>query len=193
MEPIGFVSTGDKFGRRGDIALEGLSNCTKVVDDVLVWDSSVEEHYQTVWNVLERFRQYRITINKKKFVFGSPSAHLHSYIITEDGVGAGLGKLKAVADFSVPANITDLLVFRSGKPVHILFHRGSGGGRHPWRAPQSTKRVSLESRSSSFLPSREESPGFNSGAGSFRPHSAHDDIIRRFPAQGFWPSPSPAS
>ena len=34
--PMGFISTGDEFCRRGDLALEGIGDCAKIVDDVLV-------------------------------------------------------------------------------------------------------------------------------------------------------------
>ncbi|KAG0729731.1 Retrovirus-related Pol polyprotein from transposon opus [Chionoecetes opilio] len=108
---MGFVSTGDEFCRRVDIALESVDNCTKIVDDVLVWDTTYEEHLDRVRQILERFRLHRITINRKKFMFASPTAHFCGYIISEDGVSADPGKTKAVADFPVPTNLTTLRSF----------------------------------------------------------------------------------
>lgn len=109
--PMGFVSTGDEFCRRVDTALEGVSKCTKVVDDVLVWDTTLEEHLDRLRQILERFRQHRITINRKKFVFARPTTHFCGYGISEDGVHADPAKVKAIADFPVPANITSLRSF----------------------------------------------------------------------------------
>ena len=70
MEPMGFIST-DEFCRRGNLVLEGIDNCAKVVDDVLVWDVTFKAHLQHVHQILERFREHRLSINKKKFVFGA--------------------------------------------------------------------------------------------------------------------------
>lgn len=52
--PMGFVATGDKFCHRGDVALEGVQQCAKVVDDVLLWDEDYETHLQRVGEVLKR-------------------------------------------------------------------------------------------------------------------------------------------
>ena len=38
--PMGLISTGDEFCRRGDLALEGIGDCAMMVDDVLVWDTT---------------------------------------------------------------------------------------------------------------------------------------------------------
>ncbi|KAG0722364.1 Transposon Ty3-I Gag-Pol polyprotein [Chionoecetes opilio] len=54
---------------------------------------------------------HRITINRKKFMFASPTAHFCGYIISKDGVSADPGKTKAVADFPVPTNLTTLRSF----------------------------------------------------------------------------------
>ena len=109
--PMGFISTGDEFCRRGDVALEGIENCVKVVDDVLVWDSTYEEHLQRVKRILQRCREHKITINRSKFLFANPSVNFCGYGITDKGVSADSAKVKAIADFPVPANITDLRSF----------------------------------------------------------------------------------
>lgn len=35
---MGFAATGDAFCLRGDMAFQGLQNCVKVVDDILLYD-----------------------------------------------------------------------------------------------------------------------------------------------------------
>ena len=46
--PMGFVSSGDEFSWRLDNALDGIENCTKVVDDLLVRCITYEEHLERV-------------------------------------------------------------------------------------------------------------------------------------------------
>ena len=52
--PMGFAATGDTFCLRGDAALHGISNCVKVVDDVLLYDETYLEHLQRINVVLAR-------------------------------------------------------------------------------------------------------------------------------------------
>ena len=58
--PMGLISTGDEFCRRGDLALEGIGDCAKIVADVVLWDTTFEEHIQHVRQILEGFRQHRL-------------------------------------------------------------------------------------------------------------------------------------
>ena len=83
---MGFVSTSDEFCRRMDNALEGVKDCTKVVDDLLVWSETYEEHLERVREILLRLRRQRITVNRKKFVFATPTARFCGYNISKDGV-----------------------------------------------------------------------------------------------------------
>ena len=42
--PMGFSATGDAYCLRGDMALQGMENCAKVVDDILLFDSDFNTH-----------------------------------------------------------------------------------------------------------------------------------------------------
>ncbi|XP_064088413.1 uncharacterized protein LOC135202891 [Macrobrachium nipponense] len=42
--PMGFSASGDAYCRRGDVALQGIQNCVKVVDDILVYDRDYYSH-----------------------------------------------------------------------------------------------------------------------------------------------------
>ena len=41
---MGFAATGDDFSHRGDGALQGITNCVKVVDDILTYDEELLPH-----------------------------------------------------------------------------------------------------------------------------------------------------
>ena len=109
--PMGFIATGDEFCRRGDIALEGIEKCVKVVDDVLCWDNSYSEHLNRVRSILTRCRQHGISLNRDKLVFAKTNVKFCGYEVTEFGVKAEPAKVKAISDFPVPCNITDLRSF----------------------------------------------------------------------------------
>ena len=44
--PMGFTTTGDTFCLRGDMALQGMQNYVKVVDDILLYDEDFFTHLQ---------------------------------------------------------------------------------------------------------------------------------------------------
>ena len=41
---MSFAATGDAYCHRGDVALQGLENCVKVLDDILVFDDDFPTH-----------------------------------------------------------------------------------------------------------------------------------------------------
>ncbi|XP_070000274.1 uncharacterized protein [Penaeus vannamei] len=79
--PMGFVSSGE-FCRRGDIALSGIDNCIKVIDDVLVWDTDYAQLLQRLRRILIRCRQHGITINADKFNFAAPEVQYCGYTLS---------------------------------------------------------------------------------------------------------------
>ena len=109
--PMGFSATGDEFCRRGDIALAGIPHCQKVVDDIVLWDSTYQHHIARIFQVLARCRAHGITINADKFVVALPDATFCGFRLSRAGVAADPNKVRAIAEFPVPVNITDVRSF----------------------------------------------------------------------------------
>lgn len=109
--PMGFSATGDAFCLRGDKALQGVMNCVKVVDDILLYDEDYLTHLQRLDNVLSKCRTYGITLNADKFVLAAPTVTFCGYQLSKDGVAADPEKVRAIAEFATPANLTDLRSF----------------------------------------------------------------------------------
>jgi len=72
---MGFSATGDAFCLRGDMALQGITNCVKVVDDILLFDEDFPTHLRRIHQMLTRCREYGITLNRDKFVVAAPSVN----------------------------------------------------------------------------------------------------------------------
>ncbi|KAK8372393.1 hypothetical protein O3P69_009701 [Scylla paramamosain] len=85
---MGFVATGDEFCRRGDAALDGVQQCAKVVDDILLWDEDYETHIRRVYEVLVRCRTHGITINAEKFVLAAPDVTFCGFKLSREGIAA---------------------------------------------------------------------------------------------------------
>ncbi|XP_043188392.1 uncharacterized protein K02A2.6-like [Amphibalanus amphitrite] len=109
--PMGLVSTGDEYGRRGGLALQGLNNVVKVVDDILVHDETLEDHAQHLRAVLTRCRQHGITISEKKFCCAQDEVAYCGFNLSSAGRQVDPGKITAITDFATPTNITELRSF----------------------------------------------------------------------------------
>ena len=109
--PMGFAATGDAFCLRGDVALQGVKQCVKVVDDILVYDEDYLTHLRRVNDILARCRAHGITLNAKKFVLAAPSVNFCGYRLSKDGIGADPEKVRAITEFPTPATLTDLRSF----------------------------------------------------------------------------------
>ncbi|XP_064087273.1 uncharacterized protein K02A2.6-like [Macrobrachium nipponense] len=97
--PMGFSATGDAYCLRGDMALQGVPNCVKVVDDILLSDEDLPSHLQHVHQMLTRCRQYGITLNKEKFTVAAPKVNFFGYVLSSDGIAADPDKVSAICDF----------------------------------------------------------------------------------------------
>ena len=109
--PMGFAATGDAYCYRGDLALQGLTKCVKVVDDVLLFDDDLLSHYKRTQELLTRCRSHGITLNKDKFIVAANKVNFCGYTLSDKGIAADPDRVTALRDFPTPSNITDLRSF----------------------------------------------------------------------------------
>ena len=109
--PMGLASSQDEYCSRGDTAIQGIERVEKVVDDILIYNSSAQEHLSNVVKVLDRCRKHRITLNPKKFNFMRPSVEYVGYLVGSEGVQADPKKIEAISQFPSPTNLTELRSF----------------------------------------------------------------------------------
>ncbi|XP_063860706.1 uncharacterized protein LOC135101063 [Scylla paramamosain] len=64
--PMGFAATGDAYCLRDDAALQGIKNCVKVVNDILLYDADYTTHLSRIHQVLTRCREFGITPQQGK-------------------------------------------------------------------------------------------------------------------------------
>ena len=67
--PMGFSATGDEYCRRGAQITDEPENTERVMDDTLIYDTNLKEHYEKVRRYLLRCRENHITLNRDKFEF----------------------------------------------------------------------------------------------------------------------------
>lgn len=108
--PLGFVATGDEYCRCGGIALAGVQQCVKVVEDILLWDEYYAFHLKRVQDVL-RCRAHGITINAEKLALAGPEVLFCWDRLSRNEITAEEKKVHVIFEFPKPANLTDLQSF----------------------------------------------------------------------------------
>ena len=109
--PMGFAATGDAYCYRGDQALQGMTKCIKVVDDILLYDDNLETHYHRIHELLTRCRKYGITLNRDKFTVAESRISFCGFTLSDEGIAADPGRVAALRDFPTPSNLTNLRSF----------------------------------------------------------------------------------
>ncbi|KAK3868203.1 hypothetical protein Pcinc_026391 [Petrolisthes cinctipes] len=109
--PMGLVSSGDEYNRRGDQVLGDIPRTMKVVDDILAYDTRYKDHLSHVITIIQRCDKHGITLNADKFSFAKNDVVYCGYNITPQGYTADSRKVSAIADFPRPQNLTDLRSF----------------------------------------------------------------------------------
>ncbi|XP_059095941.1 uncharacterized protein LOC131890587 [Tigriopus californicus] len=109
--PMGFISTGDSFSYRGDIAMSGL-NVQKVIDDMAAGAKEYPDLIRLTCNILERCVRYGMTVNAKKSVIGGArDIDFVGFRISRNKIEADPEKVDAIRRFPPPEDRRDLRSF----------------------------------------------------------------------------------
>jgi hypothetical protein len=109
---MGLNATGDEYNRRSDEAVGDLPKTVKVVDDLLVYEETFDEHVERVRNMLQRCRENQITVSSgRKFAFARERVAWAGYVIGPHGISPDPAKLEASTKFLAPTNITEMRRF----------------------------------------------------------------------------------
>ena len=106
--PQGFLSSGDGFNRRFDDIAAHIVRMERCVDDSLLHDNDLEEHWWRVIEFLELTGKTGIVINPEKFQFAQPTVDFAGFRISNNSVEPLPKYIDAIREFPKPENITDI-------------------------------------------------------------------------------------
>ena len=110
--PYGVASISEHYNRRMDEALQGMPPFyRKVVDDVVIFSSSLEEHIQHVREFLSRCEERGISLNLGKLQLAKRSVKFAGFVVSGEGYGPNPQLTEALSAFPTPRNISDLRSF----------------------------------------------------------------------------------
>ena len=105
--PQGFLASGDAYTSRYDQIIIDVQQKVKIVDDVLLYDSDIEEAFYHTFDFLSLGYQNGIVFNVSKFVFCELEVEFAGLRLTAEGVAPAKSMLAAIIDFPTPTNLTD--------------------------------------------------------------------------------------
>ena len=109
--PFGITSAPEHFQRRmGDI-VSGLEGVVCLVDDILVFGETQEEHDRCLTAVLARIKDAGLTLNREKCQFNRTSIKFLGQVVDGVGIRPDPDKLVAIQEMKPPTNITELRRF----------------------------------------------------------------------------------
>jgi len=112
--PFGLCNAPATFQRYVDASLRGLIGkiCAAFFDDCLVYTTgSIEEHAEHVRTVLDRLSRAGLECNMKKCKFAYDEMLFVGHIVSKGTVRPDPNKVRAVTDFPVPTNLSELRSF----------------------------------------------------------------------------------
>lgn len=106
--PFGLNCSQDLFQCKIDECFADLEGITTIVDDILVYGSSREEHDRNLRRVLNTSREKGIKLNRDKLEVGVTEVTYFGHVLSSEGVKADPTKVKAISDMPPPTNKSEL-------------------------------------------------------------------------------------
>ena len=148
--PFGISSAPAFFQRRMSNLLTGMEGTVCLMDDILIYPSSQEEHYGRLRKVLEKLRKSEVTLNRQRCVFSVPKIKFLGQVIDQNEIRSDPDKVKAVLQLKEPTYTAEVrrvlgMVNHLGKFIPNLAEKTeplrkllSKQNAWIWESPQST-------------------------------------------------------
>ena len=104
--PFGITSAPEHFQRRMQRVLQGLEGVLCLMDDVLVYGGSPEEHDRRLEMVLARIRESGLTLN-----FSQSSVKFLGHVLSASGISSDPDKVTAIMQMRRPTTVSRVRQF----------------------------------------------------------------------------------
>jgi hypothetical protein len=105
--PFGLNSSSEVYQRTMEQLFSGYP-CKIIVDDILVWGVTREEHDRNLQSVLKRCEEVNMQLNKSKCKIRVTELSYIGHLLTDEGVIPDPAKIKAVTEMPPPEDKTGL-------------------------------------------------------------------------------------
>ena len=108
--PMGLSCSSDEWNARSDEAIKGLPGVIKLVDDILVQGTSIQQLRERTLELLKKCREAQMTLSASKRQVGT-EVNFAGFIIGDQGTRMDDRKLQAIRDFPAPTDVSSLRSF----------------------------------------------------------------------------------
>ena len=108
--PFGLNTASEVFQQAMERLFEN-EPCAIIVDDILIWGSTIEEHDANLRKVLDRAREIGLKLNMKKCKFRARQVTFVGHLFTDEGLRPDESKTHAISDMPPPEDVAGLLRF----------------------------------------------------------------------------------
>ena len=109
--PFGVSSAPELFQQRMSRILERLEGVVVLMDDVLDFGSTKEEHDTRLMKVLKRLEEVGATLNRAKCEISRPTIKFLGHILDKQGIQADPEKTSAIMKMEAPKSVSDVRRF----------------------------------------------------------------------------------
>ena len=109
--PFGITSAPEHFQKRMSKILQGLEGIVCLIDDILVYGKTQEEHGKRLATVLHKIAAAGVTLNEDKCEIAKTQVKFLGQLIDKHGIHPDPGKVSAIKQMKAPTNITELRRF----------------------------------------------------------------------------------
>jgi hypothetical protein len=102
--PMGYVSSGSVFQQLMNIAMAEIPKVIPLMDDILVYADSEDQHDSALLHVLKKLDEMNLTVSPQKMVIGQPSVKFNGHLLSKDGVQPLQSNVAAILDMPKPSN-----------------------------------------------------------------------------------------
>ena len=106
--PFGITSAPEIFQRQMSTLLKDHEGVVVVMDDILVYGATTEEHDRSLNAVLRTVKDSGLKLNRAKCHFGKSEIQYFGHLISADGLRPDPSKVKAVTQMASPTSVEEL-------------------------------------------------------------------------------------
>ena len=107
----GVASASGLWQKSMEQVLQGLDGVKVILDDMLVFGATKEEHLRNLENVLKRLSEAGLVLNKKKCRFLENRIEYCGHVIDATGLHKSPKKIQAMVECPAPTNVTQVRAF----------------------------------------------------------------------------------
>ena len=100
--PFGISASSDLFQMKVNEIFEGLPGVAAIVDDILIYGRTRDEHDRNLRKVLDTAREKGIRFNPDKIKIGVKELPFFGHLVTDEGLKIDESKLQAILKLDVP-------------------------------------------------------------------------------------------